>query len=232
LTIGRKKNKLKKTLLIVLSVLIVGIAIIFILATRTPDIYQPLEPIETEEVNPYITHYLAPEFYNNIQVDEPFRIMVDQKNINEMIVDGTLDWEWPVDLGVAVISAPAMAFQGDAMLLMGTVRVAGIPMVVTIVAKPKLDEQGMLYLNFDKVKAGKLNISFLAKKITSQVIANEMKGVEVDHYNGWMNDLRDAFAENKPFDPVWPVYEDAIRLIDLEITDQKMRLVFEPVIYE
>ena len=228
----RKKKKLKKTLLIVLAVLTAAIAIVLFMITRTPDIYQPLEPIETEEVNPYITHYLAPEFYNNIQVDKPFCIIVDQKNINEMIVDGTLDWEWPVDLGVVTISAPAMAFQGDAILLMGTVKVARLPMVVTISAKPKLDEQGMLYLNFDKVKAGKLDISYLAKKITSQVIANEMEGMKVDHYNGWMNDLGDAVAENKPFDPVWPVYDDAIRLIDLDITDQKMRLVFEPVIYE
>ena len=224
----KKKRVGLKIFIGVLGFIILMIAVMLLLITRTPDTYQPLEPIDTEQVNPYITHYLAPEVYNNIQTDRPFCVIVDQKGINEIIVDGSLGWEWPADLGVVKISAPSLTFTQEEILLMGTVNMGKLPIVVTISLAPRLDDEGLLHLNFEKVKAGSLDISFLAKKITGQVIANEMQGQKFDHYNGWVKDIRDAVAENKPFDPVWPVYEKAIRLIEMQLSDQRLRLVFEP----
>jgi hypothetical protein len=166
--------------------------------------------------------------YNNIQLDEPFRIIVAQSGINDIIAG----WLWPIQLDGAAISTPMVIFQPKTITLMGSIKFdyfAKYPVVVSIAFAPELDDKGLLTLNLQHVKAGALNITPLAKSITAGVFENELGAVEPTHDNQWMFDLRGALLENKPFEPIYPAYKDYIRVTQLELLDQQLNLVFIPV---
>ncbi len=222
------RGALRRVLCIAIIVLaVVCVAVVYLL-THVPGEYQPLHPPPTDKVSPYLTHYLAPNFHNNIQLDKPFDVLVIQKGLNEVIVDeNSLGWAWPYSLNGVVISAPSVVFQQDTIMLMGTVDYAGFPIVITVIAAPKLDENGLLSLNIQKVKAGAVNITLLARFIARQVIAHQLRILPETQ---WLRDLDGALADNIAFDPVFPIYESdkEIRLTKAEITNGKLLLGFAP----
>ena len=198
------------------------------MSTYKPKRYKPVVAPDTGRVSPYLTHHLVPGFYNNIQLDEPFDLVVEEKGFNEVIADGSLfGFQWPVSLNGVTFDAPAAAALPETIMLMGTVDFADWPVVMTIVFKPKLDENGMLYLNLQSVKAGLLDISFLAKKIGSRVFAAQIQATQgLDRE--WLEKVSAAFLENKPFEPVFDVYERQIRLTKAKIESTKVVLTFVP----
>lgn len=223
----RKRNVLRVFFVVIILVSLGCVAGIFML-THVPERYQPLEPSGASEVNPYLTHYLAPNFHNNIQLDRPFDVIVVEKGLNEVIVDeDSLGWSWPVQLNGVTFSAPSVVFSGETIILMGTIDYAGFPIVVSIIGSPKLDEEGLLALNIEKVMAGAVNITPLAKYISGVVISGQMGEVE---RNQWLKDLEGSVMRNESFDPVFPIYESEkeIRLTKVEISDGKLVLGFAP----
>jgi len=229
---NNKKKPYLRTGLRVLCITIIALAVACVvgiyLLTHVPGEYQPLRPPPTDEVSPYLTHYLAPNFHNNIQLDEPFDVVVAQKGLNEIIVDeNSLGWAWPYSLNGVVISAPSVVFQQDTIMLMGTVNYAGFPVVITVIGMPALDENGLLSLNIQKVNAGAVNITLLARFIARQVVAHQLRALPETQ---WLKDLDGALTDNKSFDPVFPTYdsEKQIRLTKAEITSGKLLLGFAP----
>ena len=223
----RKRNVLRVLCVVIILVSLGCVAGIFML-THVPELYQPLEPSGANEVNPYLTHYLAPNFHNNIQLDRPFDVVVVEKGLNEVIVDeDSLGWSWPVQLNGVTFSAPSVVFTGETIILMGTIDYAGFPIVVSIIGSPKLDEEGLLALNIEKVMAGAVNITSLAKYISGVVISGQMGEVE---RNQWLKDLEGSVMRNESFDPVFPIYESEkeIRLTKVETSDGKLVLGFAP----
>lgn len=223
----RKRNVLRALCIAVILVSSGCVAVIFML-THVPDEYHPLEPSGSDEVNPYLTHYLAPNFHNNIQLDHPFDVIVVEKGLNEIIVDeDSLGWSWPFKLNGVTFSAPSVVFSGETIILMGTIDYAGFPIVVSIIGSPKLDEAGLLALNIEKVMAGAVNITGLAKYIAGVVISGQMGEVEK---NQWLKDLEGSVMSNASFDPVFPIIdsEKAIRLTKVECSDGKLVLGFAP----
>jgi len=231
-----KKTRSKPRIwpLLVIAVLAIStvIATFFFGLTRTPKIYTPLPTPETGEVSIYFTNHIAPEFFNNVQLDKPFSLLIEQQGFNEIIADGTVfGWDWPTDLNGVTFTAPAAIFTKNRILLMGTVRWAAIPVVVTIVIDPTLDEHGMLTMNFQQITAGALNITPLAKYIATKIIKNQLETAKTDINDHWLKGLNHAFIENKPFDPVFPSYEEKhVRITKLKIENQNLTLTFEPLI--
>lgn len=225
----RRKSHILRNLCIVIGLMLLSVGVLFLMLTHRPSVYQPTAPHDDGRVSPYLTHKLAPDMYNNIQIDKPFRVIVEQDGLNDIIVNDTsLGWEWPVQLDGVTISAPYIAFLADEIFFMGTVNLGKLPLVITIKLAPKLDEQGMLQANLTSVKVGAVNITKLAKTVISKVIAAQLEGIEKCDFNAWLFELNDAILENKPMKPVFPVYEKYIRLTDSEIQNRKLTLVFEP----
>jgi hypothetical protein len=195
------------------------------MVTFRPLAYRPIKPVGPQQVSPYLTHKLGPDIYNNIQMDEPFRVLVSQEGISDIISR----WEWPYQAGRASISMPMIVFDADTLILMATVKIAMIPTVVTVSFEPELDEKGLLRLNLQHVTAGILNITPLAKAVTSVAIRNELEYESEDYNLQWLKDLRDALLENKAYDPVFPVYEDSIRVEEVELVKGQLTLLFTPV---
>lgn len=182
---------------------------------------------ESEQVSEYLTHYLAPNVHNNIQVDKPFEVIVPQKELNEIIAqEDQLGWKWPVEYSNVSFSTPTVYFMPNTIYLMDSVDVFGCEILLTICANPVIDEAGLLHLNLQYVRAGALDISLLAKGLTERIVEGQLKKVE-DNY--WLEDIRGAFLENLPFEPVFPtIYGRYIKLIRSEISEGMLVLVFEP----
>ncbi len=229
---SKRTKKRSQVILRVFCIVIIAFAVaaagLVYLFTQVPRTYHPLAPVAREQVNSYLTHYLAPTFHNNVQLDRPFQVIVLQQQLNEIIVDEhALGRSWPVYLNGVTISAPSVVFMPSTIYLMATVDYAGFPVVVSIIASPQLNEQGLLSLNVRKVKAGALTVTPLARYIAGRVIAAQMPQIE---RNQWLKDLEAAIMQNAPFDPVFPVYqsEKSIRLTSAEIEASRLVLGFAP----
>ena len=210
--------------LVIAILLLLGI-LLSLMVTFRPLAYKPVKPVGPEQVSPYLTHKLGPDIYNNLQMDEPFRVLVAQEGINDIISR----WEWPYQAGRASISTPMIVFDDDTLILMASVKIAKIPTVVTVSFKPELDEKGLLILNLEHITAGILNITPLARAVTSVAIRNELEYVTEEDNMRWLEDLRDALLENKAYDPVFPVYEDSIRVEEVKLVKGQLTLLFTPV---
>ncbi len=208
--------------------LVIGWVLFKLITTRPAD-YNPLPREIQQQVHPYLTHYLAPQFNNQIQLDRPFEIIVDQNGINEIIVnEENLGWSWPITLNGVTFSAPTLVFEQDTIYLMGTVDI-GFPIIISMIAKPRIDEQGKLWLNLLKMNAGSLNIIGPARLIGGKIFEQQM-AVYTQPEDRWIKDTAAAFLKNTPFDPVFPVppYKKYIRLLKAEVTNQRLILVFGP----
>jgi hypothetical protein len=210
----------------VIGIPVIAALILLKLFTTRPAEYHPIARQSSQQVSSYLTHELAPSFNNQIQLDKPFRILVDQKGLNEIIInEDNLGWSWPINLNGVSFSAPSIVFAQDTIYLMGAVDV-GFPVIISMIAKPNIDEEGKLRLNLLKIKAGSVNITGPARAIGGKIFDHQMQLYK----DQWVRDAAAAFLKNTPFDPVFPVppYKRFIRLTGAQIQDQKLILMFEP----
>ncbi len=163
----RQKHNIGMVLLIAGAVLIV----LLFLMLHKPRRYHPETPENPSEVSTYLTHRLAPDLNNNIQLDEPFTMVIEENGFNDIISRGI----WPLDYGYVQVSAPAVEFRDDSILIMATVAFSSVPSVITAAFRPRLDEQGQLYLNLQYVKMGSVRITVFARSLTRAIITEQRK---------------------------------------------------------
>jgi len=228
----RKKRKFKKRywLLIDLALAIIILALLFYKPAR----YKPLNiaPVgnNQDQISPYLSNVLLPQLHNGAQRQEPFDLVVIQKGINETIAR----FKWPRESNGVVLSAPTVFFVPDSIVLMGTASIKGAELVVTVVAKPSLDEEGLLHLQVDKVKIGAMNITPIARLLAKRMYAERVESVPVD-----LNDLRAKIAASllneEPFEPIFNIrniFEDVdkkVRVGKITITQKKLTIRMVPV---
>jgi hypothetical protein len=228
----RKKRKFKKRywLLLDLALAIIILALLFYKPAR----YRPPDNVPAgnnkDQISPYLTNVLLPQLYNGAQRDEPFDLDIIQKGINETITR----FQWPRESNGVVLSAPTVFFVPDSIVLMGTANIKGAELVVTVVAKPCLDEEGLLNLQVEKIKIGAMNITPIAKLLAKRMYAERLESVPVD-----LNDLRAKIAASllneEPFEPILNVrdiFEDVnkkVRVEKITITKKKLTVRLIPV---
>lgn len=209
-------------------------AIILALLFYKPARYRPFDTIPADskqiEISPYLTNELLPQLYNNAQRDEPFNLDIDQKGINETIAR----FKWPKESEGVILSAPTVFFVPDSIVLMGTANIKGAELVVTIVAKPTLNEKGMLNLNVQKVKIGAMNITPVAKLLAKRMYSERMASVPVDIEN-LRTKIAASLLNEEPFEPVIninDIFEDLdkkLRVEKITIAQKKLTIRLIPV---
>jgi hypothetical protein len=229
---ARQKKKFKKRywLLLDLALAIVILGLLFYKPARYRLSYTIQADNRQKEVSPYLTNELLPELYNNAQHDEPFDLEIFQKGINETIAQ----LKWPQESEGVTLSAPTVFFVPDNIVLMGTANIKGAELVVTIVAKPTLNEKGLLNLNVQKVKIGAMNITPLAKLLAKRMYSERIASVPVD-----IEDLRTKIAASllneESFEPVFNIngiFEDLdkkLRVEKITIAQKKLTIRLVPV---
>ncbi len=218
------------------TIAIIAVVVLFLL-TSSPNRYEPANAQtvngEQSEVNSYLTHQLAPAFFNGMQTGEPFDITVEQERINELIADNeTLEnmfgFRWPVVFAEDVsVSDPSTAFYPGRIDIMALVRLKSPALIATLTMKPVIDEDGMLVVNIDKVKAGRINITPLAKTIARYVINDYL---ESDPNNADLRTVSAVCLDNKPVEPIFPAENGKyVKITAIKTEDEKCTLTFEPL---
>ena len=211
------KNKYEVILAIVLVLIL-----LVVLFVNKPGRYKPFRSEGTDLVSPYLTHKLAPEFLNNIQLDEPFDMVIEQDGINDIVSR----IGWFDDSGNVTVSAPSIVFKADIVYLMGTVKIAGVPTVVTVIASPVVEKGGVVF-NLQKVKFGSMPMTGVAKKIIRKMVDEQMTDVgEEDRGKLFWK----ALLDNEPFDPSFKVYDTQIKITNAKVEKEKLTITIVPIL--
>ena len=185
--------------------------------------YDPPDFAHSKEVSPYLTHQFLPQLYNGAQRGEPFDLVIIQKGINDIISR----YEWPKEFDGISFSTPAVLFVPDCIVLMGTVNIKGVEFVVTIMAEPRVDEQGLLNLWVTKVKVGAVNITILTRVMAKTMYQQRLATTLID-----TQDLRAQIAasilNDEPFLPVFKVEDKKLRVEKVTITQEKLTIRLTP----
>ena len=227
----RKKRKFKKRywLLLDLALAIIIMALLFYKPAR----YRPPGTVPAgnnqDQVSPYLSNVLLPQLHNGAQRQEPFDLVVIQKGINEAIAR----LQWPRESNGVLLSAPTVFFVPENIVLMGTASIKGAELVITVVAKPSLDEEGLLHLRVEKVKIGAMNITLVARVMAKRMYTDRLETVHVDTEN-----LRAKIAASllidEPFEPIFnirDIFEDMdkkVRVEKITMAQKKLTLRLVP----
>lgn len=218
-----KKAKSKKRLYLILVVLAVFLVVVIILSAmlfHRPSYYQPLDVAEKGVVSAYLTNQLLPEFYNGVQYQEPFDIVVSQNGINDVVAR----FNWPKKFGSISVSGPAVFFTPETLVVMGTVSVEGTELVATIIARPEIDAEGLLNLRVSSVRLGAVDITLIAK-----VLVGDLYQRQTSRKDSFGDKAVRSILYDEPFDPVFEIEDKKVRLRKITLEPQKLTLRFDPV---
>jgi hypothetical protein len=217
------KRKIIYFALIDISVLVT----VFALLVSRPLDYTPAKFTGNNRVSPYLTNYLAADFYNGLERNEPFRLIVEQAGINDIVSRLSLSGE---SEGV-VFSSPAVILQRGEVVLMGLADVKGIRFVVTIIIGPKMDEDNRLHLTVNTIKVGALNLTMPAKLIGRRMY--DARAAELGYSSdnmGLQVQVVKALLKDEPFEPVIEINEKKVQIDRIDVNDGFLFIDFKPII--
>ena len=219
----RKKARFKKVYWLLLDLAIVFL--IFVLLLHKPGGYEPSEPVYDEQLSPYLTHELLPQIYNGSQYDEPFELVITQEGINDIIARSG----WPKESEGMRFLVPKIFFTEDNMVLIGTAELRGVEFVCTFVARPYLDEDGLLNLRMARVKVGAMNITLLARILGKRMYARRLE--EDAETETLQAKVAASLLNNEPFEPVFevPDVNRKVRVDKITVTPGKLTIRLVPI---
>jgi hypothetical protein len=221
----KKKSRSKKTLKrLIWPAISLTLSIIIIILL----LYKPAGYISSDEamlggdrqLSQNITNRLMPEFYNGIQQTESFEMIINEKEINELIAHA----KWPKYSEGFVFYAPKASLEVGKIGLMCTALQFGldVELVITIETQPKLDENGLLNLNVTQVKVGAVNITPLAAFLGRKMYQKQ-KPEHIEPWD-WRSKIAGSIFENASFEPVFQAKGRWVRLEELDIGEQILRV--------
>lgn len=205
-----------------LSAVGLGVLIgIVILIGYKPTAYKPLQPVKPEQVSLYLTHELGPDFFNRVQQDTPFELIVEQQGLNDII--SRLDWIQ--QLGPLSLQQPAIIFENRSILLMGTLQYKGLSSVLSIVAYPTMDANQQICMNIQSVRLGMMPVTTLVAHLSQQVFDANRDGFKDDPE---VEKIVQSIIRNEPFDPVFRISDRRVRITHFTIENNVLKLTLLP----
>lgn len=219
----KERHRWRTILLSAGAVVVFAAGLLLVLLAHRPELYHPTAPANPNVVSPYLTHRLGPDFYNQVQLDEPFELVVDQAGLNDIFSRAV----WPMQFDGVSFATPTVVFGEGQVSVMGQVEYKRLSSVVTAVARPGLDGQGRLNFNIQSVWLGALPITPVAKAVAEAVVDQYLPaGSEVTDP---AREIAAAALNNEPFEPVVSIEGYTVRLERLTIEPGQARLRLAPV---
>jgi uncharacterized protein YpmS len=226
--VAKSKKSRRRKLLSWLAVDVAVAAVVIALLLYKPSRYNPVLPAVAANdpngraVHPYLSRDLGSTFYNNVQKQQPFEIVVVDQSLNEAIADKT----WQSER--VSLSGPQILFTPGQVLLMGTADLEGAKFVVTVELNPRIDEQGRLALALESFKVGAMNVTPLAKMMGRKMYQEQLDTGSVDLDNLGTKIVASLLNEES-FDPVVEVDDKRVRLTGFDIAQGQLTTRFDPV---
>ena len=219
----RKKAKFKKVYWILIG-LAVAITVLVLSLLHRPDYFAPPEAIHSNEVSPYLTHKLSPAFYNGLQRQEPFELVVTQEGISDVIARS----KWPKHVDDIKFLTPQVLFVPEHIVLMATAVVKNVEFVITVVVKPYLDAEALLNLQVVKVKIGAVNITPLAGVIAKELFQRQVSSVDARAEKPLVQIVA-SMLNNEAFEPVFRVGDNKVRVAKIAVVQEKLTVQLSPI---
>ncbi len=221
---GTKKRKhrwLKYITVITITACVAG-ALIFWAFLHTPAAYTPLPADNPDQVSLYLTHELGPDFFNQVQLGEPFELIIEQDGLNDIIRGGI----WPQQCGPATVDTPMVVFDSGIIYAMSKVSYMGFSSVLTVVSRPTQDKTGQINMHIDAVRLGLLPVTPLAAGIAKSTMGQ----FEAD-LQEWpeLAKVLSAVIANAAFEPVFEVPKHRIRVHRFQLEQGRLRVVLVPL---
>ncbi len=179
------------------------------------------------EVSPYLTHELAPQFWDGIQKGGPFEIIVDEAGLNNIISrDSAVSGGWPVSFDYVNVYAPTVKFLPGKINAVAKVAVDGIKIYVDVYLKAEVLSEGKMRVEIESVKAGAVNITGFAVSIIRDVFEKRFK--DSSGTDG-MDEIIYAILENRPFEPAFALGEQKLRVYKADLAQSKLVIGFMPI---
>jgi hypothetical protein len=221
---NKQKSRFRKKrwlLLIDVAVSLIIVLITLLLLRYRPADYNP-QPVFEQQDSTYLTHQLLPRFYNGLQRNEPFELVIEQKGLNEAIAS----LGWPQIHNGLIISTPAVTFVPGYLRLMAMVNYNGVDSVVTVEMFPRFDNQGLLNLEVKQVKMGALGVTFVTKKLAKRMFDQQMQFLEPDNI---VSLALASLMADKPFEPVFKMEGKKAKVDSIELEKQILKIHIVPV---
>lgn len=207
-----------------LFIYLLAIAVVLFLLFYRPAYYKPQLVTEDRQLSPYLTHQLIPQFYNGVQLQEPFDLIITQQGINEIARHLPL----PEESRSVNLTSPTVSFAPDRIVIAAAANVHGAKLIITLEVAPSFDANGLLSVNMDKVRIGALSVT-----IPARIIGRKMYGDRFEHDGIDPNDIRTllaaSFFDGRPFDPIFDIDGKKVRLTGISTTPGQLNLRFTPV---
>lgn len=205
-----------------LSAIAAGICIgVCILLCYTPKAYKPDLMRNTDHPRLYLSHELAPRFFNQIQQNEPFELLISQPGLNEIINQ----LNWPQLIGDMSFSDPYIIISDQSILLMGTLTYEGVSSVLSITLFPTINADGTMNMNIQSVRLGMVPVKNLITKLAQMAFDDNQHYFEEDPKVG---ETIQAIINNEAFDPIFWFPEQWIRISDVSLGKGSLKLKLAP----
>jgi hypothetical protein len=214
---SRKKRYIAISFAVCAAAVIMGWAVIRL----SPRAYLPPAAVDPDEVSPYLTHRLGPDFFNQVQFNEPFELLVEQHGLNDILSRGV----WPRHFGDVAVSTPVVLFEKGTVYLMSRVGYFGFSAVLTLTARPVMDAQGRLNMNIQSVRLGLLPITSLAARVAAKAV--EDSAAELGEWPELEAPVR-AIIANASFEPVFYFDKQRIWVQGFTLEAGQLRLRLAP----
>jgi len=220
-----KSNKRKSIIIKYIAIIVIlaamGFIVVFWLLGHAPKAYVPQTADRPDEVSPYLTHRLGPDFFNQVQLDEPFELLVEQAGLNDILCRGT----WPRRFGDVQVGTPVIVFDKGSVYLMSQIGYYGLSSVVTVTARPVQDERGRLNLNIRSVCLGLVPVTGIAARIAEKSLHDSL-GMLEDYPE--LKPVLQAVVANVPFEPVFTFSKQRVWVQEFGLDAGQLRLRLVP----
>jgi hypothetical protein len=133
----------------------------------------------------------------------------------------------PRRFGEVTVFRPMIIFEKDTVYLMGRVEVYGISPVLTLAARPVMDERGRLNVNIRSVQLGLLPITRVAAHVAEKALADS-----AELFEDWpgLETVVKAIVGNEFFEPSFDFGKQRVTVKDFSLEPGQLRLYLVPQI--
>lgn len=218
-----KKSKRRSFYLLLGILFVISVILIFLLLYKPAD-FRQLQPVESDDVSVYLTHVMMPDFYNGLGRQKPFKLVISEQGLNDIIAHA----KWPKKNNGDIFMMPVVSIEPYGVVIKGIVILKGFEFLVTVVLDPVVDSDGLANLTVSAVRVGALNITLAAKLIAKAIFQQHTGKLDIN-----AADLRSKVAAsmlvNKPFEPVFELKKKKGRAEKITLEKEHAIIDFIPV---
>lgn len=219
---NKSKSRLKLWLWIFGAILLSIIVAVIIMLYRKPRSYQPIRPDNPEQVSLYLTHRLGPDFYNQVQLDEPFELVIEQNGLNDIVSR----IRWPQQFGHISFSEPVIHFTGNSIILMGNLEINKVRSVLSVICSPQMAPDKTINMNIQSIQMGRMPVKAVVLKLAQSIFEQNLDAFSEDPEAAA---IVQGIIQNQSFVPIFWIANYKVRITDFTLEPALLRLTLEPL---